>query len=116
MERRIGSILILLLLLLPSGAQRKRTRQPAKLSPRQIAALIYPSTVSIYVKGSRGTHYAGSGFVVGPNLVATCYHLVEHSGDILIVTPTKDEYDRALDELRGDKSTVLRVDKAADLA
>ena len=117
MRRKLAALTVLLLLLIPAISQKRRPRKPSKLTPRQIAALIYPSTVSIYMTEGKKAVRAGSGFVVGSGLVATCLHVVEGGGRIVVTTPAKDEYDRALDELRGEgDATVSRSDKALDLA
>jgi hypothetical protein len=57
-----------------SQTTRSRAAQKAKprsglptrkveLTPRQIAALIFPSSVSIYVLGDDGDLYSGAGFI-----------------------------------------------------
>jgi S1-C subfamily serine protease len=80
----------------------------AELTPRQIAALIFPSAVSIYVLGDDGDLYSGAGFIVAPGVVATCYHVVEDARRI-IVTPMNQEDDRHV-------ASILRYDVDRDTA
>lgn len=118
----IAALLLALLVTIPATTQTKRAAH--KLSPREIAAAIYPATVSIYVSDANNKRaYAGSGFIVGPELVATCFHLVKNPGEIIVITQAKDEYDKALDDLRGEKSsrspraaTLYRYAETSDLA
>ncbi len=119
------SLLLCLLLLTgstPCAAQTKRSRpQPrqnrvrtdedtrgAELTPRQIAALAFPSTVSIYVLTEDEDVYGGAGFIVAPGVVATCYHVVEGARRI-VVTPMNESADRHVARL-------LRYDRERDTA
>jgi S1-C subfamily serine protease len=87
-----------------SGAPTRKN----ELTPRQIAALIFPSTVSISVLGDDGDLYSGAGFIVAPGVVATCYHVVEDARRI-IVTPMNQEDDRHI-------ASILRYDLDRDTA
>jgi S1-C subfamily serine protease len=76
-----------------TNSQTAATHRKTALTPRQIASLIFPSSVSIYVLGDDGDLYSGSGFIVAPGVVATCYHVVEDARRI-IVTPMNGSKDR----------------------
>lgn len=102
-----------------TGRSRTQSRKPASqkttaprkspLTPRQIAALIFPSSVSIYVLGNDGDVYSGTGFVVAPGVVATCYHIVEGARRI-VVTPMHEDtkrYIAALVRYDADRDTAL---------
>lgn len=85
------------------------TRKVRNLTAREIAALIFPSSVSIYVLSEDGDAYSGSGFIVGPGVVATCYHVVEGARRI-VVTPMNEENNRYVASLisnDGDRDTAL---------
>lgn len=58
--------------------------QSRELTPRQVATLVYPAVVAIYTGTSEGDVYLGSGFLVGPGKIATCYHVVEDASVILV--------------------------------
>jgi S1-C subfamily serine protease len=85
----------------------KATRQRV-LTPRQVASLAFPSTVSIYALGDGEDLSSGAGFIVGPDMVATCYHVVENARGI-VVTPIGDSEDRH-------KALLVRYDKERDVA
>jgi S1-C subfamily serine protease len=114
---------ILLLVVFISGeAQTRRSRpQPrqskvqtngearkSELTPRQIASLAFPSSVSIYVLDENEDLYGGAGFVVAPGVVITCYHVVENARRIA-VTPMGNTEDMHIARL-------IRYDEVRDTA
>ncbi|HET7543280.1 MAG TPA: serine protease [Polyangiaceae bacterium] len=74
----------------------------ALLSPAQIAAQASQSVVVIITPEGRG-----AGFVVGPNLVATCYHVIEAADRMAI--RTRDGVEHAA-------HSVVQYSKADDIA
>lgn len=91
--------------------QRKalsKTPNQKELTPRQIATIAYPSTVSIYVFNNDGDVYSGAGFIIAPGVVATCFHIVENARRI-IVTPMGEGEDKHL-------ASILRQDEERDIA
>jgi S1-C subfamily serine protease len=114
--------ILLLAVSISVGAQTKRSRpQPrqskaqtsgatrkSELTPRQIASLVFPSSVSIYVLGEDEDLYGGAGFIVAPGVVATCYHVVENARRI-VVTPMGNSEDRHIARL-------IRYDEERDTA
>ena len=52
------------------------TTVAADLTPQEIAK-IKGSTVLLHIKDAQGNRWTGSGFVVGPDLIATNYHVIE---------------------------------------
>jgi S1-C subfamily serine protease len=116
MRRLIVVALFLILSLSAYSQTTRRTSRPrsttpsraTELTPRQIAALIFPSTVSIYVLGDDGDVYSGAGFIVSPGVVATCYHVIEDARRI-IVTPMNESDDRHV-------ASLVRYDRERDTA
>jgi S1-C subfamily serine protease len=110
----------LFLLVPPAYAQLRKTKARSKppaaattasigLSPRDIARVAFPSTVSVYAVTEDDEVFAGAGFVVRPGVVATCYHVVEGAEAI------------AISALSGDRNKLVRArlisrDKVRDLA
>jgi len=120
--RHLLLCILLLTASIPCTAQTRRSRpqsrqnkaktngmaRKSELTPRQIASLVYPSSVSIFVLREDEDLYGGSGFIVAPGVVATCYHVVESARRIM-VTPMNDSEDRHIARL-------LRYDEERDTA
>jgi S1-C subfamily serine protease len=81
---------------------------PTPLSPRDIARIAFPSTVSVYSVTDDGDVYSGADFVVSPGVVATCHHVIEGTAGIA-VSPLSG--DRKLTRAR-----LLRSDEVRDIA
>ncbi len=73
------------------------TTQP-ELTARQIASLAYTSSVSVYASGDDENSRSGTGFVVAPGTVVTCYHVVKDAESIL-VTPINENRERYVAKL-----------------
>ena len=86
----------------PSAAARPVPAVSEALSPAQIAAQANQSVVVAITPEGRG-----AGFVVGPNLVATCFHVVAGTDRIAVRTP---------DGVEHAAHSVVAYDQADDIA
>lgn len=107
-------ILLSSVVALPQNKSRRRSAanvaaQARNLSPREIAQIAYPSTVSIYsIYRDTDDVYTGVGFFVAPNLIVTCYHVVKDA-DGIVVTPINKSENKHLARL-------VRYDAVTDVA
>jgi S1-C subfamily serine protease len=81
----------------------------APLSPRDIARIAFPSTVSVYAVTDDGDVFAGTGFVVRPGVVATCYHVVEDTAAIAVAPLSGDR-------TKLTRARLIKSDTVRDLA
>jgi hypothetical protein len=108
----------------PTGATHPASRANAPaLSPRELARLALPATVSLRCRDS-----VGSGFFVGPELVVTNAHVLCPEGESLQVGLADDrtlagrveganeDLDLALVRVAGANARALRLGDVADLA